>query len=60
MKKRAFQIYGWNYTSLPQKSDELYEPVPAPPPEEKKPEAKPEQPKPEAKPAEKPAENPKS
>ena len=60
MKKRAFQIYDWNFTSLPQKSDELYEPVPAPPPEEKKPEAKPEQPKPEAKPAEKPAENPKS
>jgi hypothetical protein len=60
MKKRAFQIYGWNYTSLPQKSDELYEPVPAPPPVEKKPETRPAEPKPEAKPAEKPAENPKS
>ena len=39
MKKRAFQIYDWNFTSLPQKSDELFEPVPAPPPPEKKIEA---------------------
>lgn len=56
MKKRAFQIYDWNFTSLPQKPDELFEPVPAPPPAEQKPEAKPEEPKLEAKPAEKPAE----
>lgn len=41
MKKRAFQIYDWNFTSLPQKSEELFEPVPAPPPAEKKPEEKP-------------------
>jgi hypothetical protein len=60
MKKRAFQIYDWNFTSLPQKPDELFEPVPAPPPAEKKPGAKPEEPKLEAKPAEKPAETPKS
>jgi hypothetical protein len=60
MKKRAFQIYDWNFTSLPQKSDELFEPVPAAPPEEKKPETRPAEPKPEAKPTEKPAENPKS
>jgi hypothetical protein len=59
MKKRAFQIYDWNFTSLPQKSDELFEPVPAPPPMEQPLEAKPEAPKPEAKPAEKPAETPK-
>ena len=25
MKKRAFQVYDWNYTSLPQKPDELFE-----------------------------------
>lgn len=56
MKKRAFQIYDWNFTSLPQKPDELLEPVPAPPPAEKKPEAQPEEPKLEAKPVEKPAE----
>jgi hypothetical protein len=31
MKKRAFQIYDWNFTSLPQKPDELFEPIPAPP-----------------------------
>ncbi len=60
MKKRAFQIYDWNFTSLPQKSDELFEPVPAAPPEEKKLETRPAEPKPEAKPTEKPAENPKS
>jgi hypothetical protein len=60
MKKRAFQIYDWNFTSLPQKSDELFEPVPAAPPEEKKPETRPAEPKPEAKPAEKPAETLKS
>lgn len=50
MMKRAFQIYDWNFTSLPQKSDELFEPVPAPPPEQKT----------ETKPVEKPAETPKS
>ena len=43
MKKRAFQIYDWNFTSLPQKRDELFEPIPAPPPPpENKPDAKPE------------------
>lgn len=35
MKKRAFQSFDWNFTSLPQKRDELFEPVPAPPPEKK-------------------------
>jgi hypothetical protein len=56
MKRRAFQIYDWNFTSLPQKSDELYEPVPAPPLPEKKPEAaKPAEAKGETKPAEPPA-----
>jgi hypothetical protein len=43
MKKRAFQIYDYAFTSLPQKPDELFEPVPTPPPaantEAKKPEA---------------------
>ena len=38
MKLRAFQVYDWNYTSLPQKADELFEALPAPPP---KTEAKP-------------------
>jgi hypothetical protein len=51
MKKRAFQIYDWNFTSLPQKSAELFEPVPAPPPPPKT-EAKPAEPKPEIAPAE--------
>ena len=56
MKRRAFQIYDWNFTSLPQKSDELYEPVPAPPLPEKKTEAaKPAEAKGETKPAEPPA-----
>ncbi|HTT56360.1 MAG TPA: DUF4340 domain-containing protein [Opitutaceae bacterium] len=32
MKKRAFQVYDWNFTSLPQKPDELFEALPAPPP----------------------------
>ena len=32
MKKRAFQVYDWNYTSLPQKPAEMFEAVPAPPP----------------------------
>jgi hypothetical protein len=41
MKKRAFQVLDWSFTSLPQKSDELFEPVPPPPPMEKKAEAKP-------------------
>jgi hypothetical protein len=37
MKKRAFQIFDWTFTSLPQKRDELFEPVPAAFPAEKKP-----------------------
>ena len=41
MKKRAFQTFDWNFTSLPQKRDELFEPLPAPPSSEKKPEAAP-------------------
>ena len=32
MKKRAFQVYDWNFTSLPQNPDELFEALPAPPP----------------------------
>ena len=57
MKKRAFQIYDWNFTSLPQKPDELFEPVP-PPPAESKPATKPSTPAAESKPAEaKPAES---
>jgi hypothetical protein len=60
MKKRAFQIYDWNFTSLPQKSDELFESVPAPPPPEKKIEAtKPAEAKGETKPAEPPVGTPK-
>jgi hypothetical protein len=55
MKKRAFQISDWNFTSLPQKPDELWEPVPPPPQAEKKPEAKPEPPTVAPKPTEKPA-----
>jgi hypothetical protein len=39
MKKRAFQIFDWNFTSLPQKRDELFEPVSTTTPAEKKPEA---------------------
>jgi hypothetical protein len=31
MKKRAFQIFDWNFTNLPQKRDELFEPAPPPP-----------------------------
>jgi hypothetical protein len=41
MKKRAFQVYDWNFTSLPQKPDELFAPVPAPPPVERKTETNP-------------------
>ncbi|HTX64258.1 MAG TPA: DUF4340 domain-containing protein [Opitutaceae bacterium] len=41
MKKRAFQVYDWNFTSLPQKPAELFEAIPAPPPA----------PQPESKPA---------
>ena len=60
MKRRAFQIYDWNFTSLPQKSDELYEPVPAPPlPEIKTEAAKPAEAKGETKPAEPPVATPK-
>ncbi len=29
MQKRAFQIYDYTYTALPQKADELFEPAPA-------------------------------
>jgi len=32
MKQRAFQVYDWNYTSLPQGASELFEALPAPPP----------------------------
>ncbi len=42
MKKRAFQIYDWSFTGLPQKRDELFEPLPVPPPAEMKPVAAPE------------------
>ncbi|HUJ42957.1 MAG TPA: DUF4340 domain-containing protein [Opitutaceae bacterium] len=48
MKKRAFQIYDWNFTSLPQKPDELFEPLPPPPATETKPAAKPTEAKPPA------------
>jgi hypothetical protein len=41
MKKRAYQVLDWNFTSLPQKPDELFEPIPPPPVAEKKTEAKP-------------------
>jgi hypothetical protein len=73
MKKRAFQTFDWNFTSLPQKRDELFEPVPAPPPPEEKtdaapapgkagvtPPAPPAAPTPGAGPAEKPAVTPKN
>jgi hypothetical protein len=40
MKKRAFQIPDWSFNSLPQKPDELFEPIPPPPPAEKKAEVK--------------------
>jgi hypothetical protein len=32
MQKRAFQIYEYTFTGLPQKTDELFEPLPTPPP----------------------------
>jgi hypothetical protein len=60
MKKRAFQIYDWTFTSLPQKRDELFEPLPAAPPVEKPLEAKPAEPRPEARRAESPAAEPKA
>jgi len=45
MQKRAFQIYEYTFTGLPQKADELFEALPVPPPakqaEEKPAEAKP-------------------
>jgi Domain of unknown function (DUF4340) len=41
MAKRAFQVFESNFTGLPQKRDELFEPIPPPPPAEKKPEAGP-------------------
>jgi hypothetical protein len=64
MKKRAFQILDWSFTSLPQKPDELFEPIPTPPPAEKKAEAKPVELTPatmpaEAKQADKPGASPK-
>lgn len=31
MEKRAFEVYDWNYTSLPKKPADLFEPVPTPP-----------------------------
>lgn len=31
MKKRAFQVFSWNFTSLPKKPTDLFEPVPKPP-----------------------------
>ena len=52
MKKRAYQVLDWTFTSLPQKPDELFEPLPPPPAAEKKAEAKPAEPIPETKPAE--------
>ena len=61
MKKRAFQVYEWNFTNLPQKSDELFEPIPPPPAgtkAEAKPGPKPATPKLDAKPAEAPAPEP--
>jgi hypothetical protein len=36
MQKRAFQIAEYTFTSLPQKTEELFEPAPPPPPPEKK------------------------
>lgn len=41
MKKRAYQVLDWNFSGLPQKPDELFEPIPPPPVAEKKAEAKP-------------------
>jgi hypothetical protein len=58
MKKLAFQILDWNFTSLPQKSDELFEPIPPPPPAVKKAEAKPALPTPATKPAGEPVATP--
>jgi Domain of unknown function (DUF4340) len=52
MKKRAYQVLDWSFTSLPQKPDELFELIPPPPAAEKKAEAKPAEPMPETKPAE--------
>lgn len=46
MQKRAFQVYEYSFTSLPQKGEELFEPAPTPAPaaepkkEEKKPDEK--------------------
>ncbi len=41
MKKRAFQIFDWNFTNLPKNRDELFEPVPPPPAVPKKPDVAP-------------------
>jgi hypothetical protein len=59
MKKRAFQILDWSFTSLPQKPDEMFESTPPAPPAVTKPDATPGEPTPETKPAEKPAATPK-
>jgi hypothetical protein len=32
MQKRAFQISDYTFTGLPQKPEEIFEPIPAPPP----------------------------
>jgi len=50
MQKRAFQIYEYTFTGLPQKADELFEPLPAPP-AAKKSDEKPAEAKPAAVPA---------
>jgi len=76
MKMRAFQISDWNFSGLPQKRDDLFEPVPTPPPAEKMADVAPAATKAEAAgttapaapavppskpaPADKPAESPKS
>ena len=50
MQKRAFQIYEYTFTGLPQKADELFEVLPAPP-SAKQAEEKPAEAKPAAAPA---------
>jgi len=51
MQKRAFQIYEYTFTGLPQKADELFEALPPPPAPAKKAEEKPVEAKPSAAPA---------
>ena len=55
MMKRAFQVFDWNFTSLPQKRDELFESVPTTTPAETKPDAAPAPAKAEATPPPTPA-----